>query len=288
MTHIYTRPFRVRHYELDSLGHVNNAVYLNYLQQAAMEASADAGYSLDRYEEMGVLWLVRETIVEYGRPATYGDTLLVKTWVSDFKRVQSHREYHLTHGISGETVVRARTKWAFLAQETLTPRRIPAEMIETFRPNGETIVRHLKPGQGEKPVEGTRRYLTRRRVQHYELDPAQHVNNAVPLNWVEQAFYDACSAAGHPPDRLARDSGLIFLVRRNQIDYRQPALAGDEIEITSWVNTMARTHGTWIHEMRRAADQVLLTRIHSTGAFVNPDGRPIRLPEALYKAVLGL
>jgi acyl-CoA thioester hydrolase len=125
-------------------------------------------------------------------------------------------------------------------------------------------------------------------VQHYELDPAQHVNNAVPLNWVEQAFYDACSAAGHPPDRLARDPGVIFLVRRNQIDYQQPALAGDEIEITSWVNTMARTHGTWIHEMRRAADQALLTRVHSTGAFVNPDGRPIRLPEALYKAVLGL
>ncbi|MFQ5613382.1 MAG: acyl-[acyl-carrier-protein] thioesterase [Anaerolineae bacterium] len=286
MTHIYTRRFRVRHYELDSLGHVNNAVYLNYLQQVGMEASADAGYDLDRYDEMGVLWLVRKTIIEYGRPATFGDELLAKTWVSDFGRVQSHREYHLTLAGDGETVARARIKWAFLNQETLAPTRIPQRMIDTFRPNGRRSVRRLKPGQGEKPVANCHRYLSQRRVQHYELDSARHVNNAVYLNWVEQAFFDASSRAGYPPDSLPGQLGVVIIVRRNEIDYFRPAMDGDQIEITSWVNTMARTHGTWIHEMRRAADQTLLARAYSTGAFLDLEGRPRRLPEVYQAAIL--
>lgn len=286
MTHTYSRRFQVRHYELDSLGHVNNAVYLNYLQQTAIEASADAGYDLARYEEMGVIWLIRNTIIEYGRPAGFGDELLVTTWVSDFGRVQSHREYLVTHGGGGDVVARARIKWAFLDKDTLAPSRIPPEMVATFQPNGRRSIRHLRPGQGEKPTVEAHRYTSRRRVQHYELDPAQHVNNAIYLNWVEQAFFDASSAAGYPPARLMQEFGLVFVVRRSEIDYQWPAVEGDEIEITSWVNTMARTHGTWIHEMRRATDQALLARVHSTGAFVDLSGRPIRLPEAYQLAVL--
>ena len=54
MTRIYTRIFRVRGYECDALGHVNNAVYQHYLEQAATEASAEAGYDLNWYAERGV------------------------------------------------------------------------------------------------------------------------------------------------------------------------------------------------------------------------------------------
>ena len=60
LTHV--RTFRVRHYECDALGHVNYANYLRYMQEAAFDASAAAGYDLDRYKAMGCHWLVRETI----------------------------------------------------------------------------------------------------------------------------------------------------------------------------------------------------------------------------------
>src|SRR5215217_738802 len=53
--------FRVRHYEADALGHVNNAAYLHYLEQAAIEHSAAVGYPLRRYQEMGTLFIVRRT-----------------------------------------------------------------------------------------------------------------------------------------------------------------------------------------------------------------------------------
>ena len=52
--------FRVRHYEADALGHVNNAPYLHYLEQAAIEHSAAVGYPLERYREMSTLFVVWE------------------------------------------------------------------------------------------------------------------------------------------------------------------------------------------------------------------------------------
>ena len=44
MPKIYERNFRIRFYECDAYGHVNHANYLRFMQEAAIEASADVGY----------------------------------------------------------------------------------------------------------------------------------------------------------------------------------------------------------------------------------------------------
>lgn len=285
---MYTRYFKARYYELDALGHLNNAVYLNYLQQTAMEASDAAGYTLQRYEEMGRLWVARKTIIEYVHPVVYGDEVAVKTWVSDFKRVQSHREYLVTHRSSNKTIAHARTNWVFVNSQTLAPTRIPSEMITAFKPDDKIAIRHTNPGQGEKPTLNPRRYTSKRQVQPHELDAVQHVNNAIYLNWVQHAFMEAMAMAGYNRRTFFEDIGVIIVARRNEIEYFLPAVMGDEIEIISWVSTMARTHGTWIHEMRRSTDQTLLARAYATGAFLDwASGRPTRLPEAYQITTIG-
>ena len=68
-----TTKFRVRYVECDAYGHVNNANYLRYMQEAAFNASAAVGYDVKRYDEIGQYWLVRETEIEYFKPLMYGD-----------------------------------------------------------------------------------------------------------------------------------------------------------------------------------------------------------------------
>src|SRR5205085_11785835 len=92
----YTRTFRVRHYELDSFGHVNNAVYANYLQEAAIEASTDAGFSPKWYAEANTGWVIRQLAIRYHLQASYGDEPEVKTWVSDIRCVHSKHKYFIT------------------------------------------------------------------------------------------------------------------------------------------------------------------------------------------------
>ena len=72
---IHERAFRVRHYECDAYGHVNHANYLRYMQEAALDASAAAGYDIDWYERHQRQWLIRETAITYLKPLTYGDSV---------------------------------------------------------------------------------------------------------------------------------------------------------------------------------------------------------------------
>ena len=64
----FRRVFRVRHYECDLYGHVNNANYVRYMQEAAFDASAAVGYDEARYHAMGTMWLVHSTDIEYLNP----------------------------------------------------------------------------------------------------------------------------------------------------------------------------------------------------------------------------
>jgi acyl-CoA thioester hydrolase len=132
----HERSFRVRHYECDLYGHVNHANYLRYMQEAAFDASAAVGYSLETYQAMARYWLIRDTDVEYLSPLRFGDTVRVKTWVVDFRRVRSRRAYELYRENDGELVARAQTDWVFLETETNRPATVPPEMVTAFLPAG--------------------------------------------------------------------------------------------------------------------------------------------------------
>lgn len=53
------------------------------MQEAAFDASAAAGYDMQRYKSLGHLWLARQTEIEYLRPVVYNQEVEVKTWISD-------------------------------------------------------------------------------------------------------------------------------------------------------------------------------------------------------------
>jgi len=70
----------VRSYECDSYGHVNNAVYLNYLEYARHAYLRDNGISVDEMRSAGYgLWVARLAI-DYRRPAGLDDPLTIVTW----------------------------------------------------------------------------------------------------------------------------------------------------------------------------------------------------------------
>jgi acyl-CoA thioester hydrolase len=145
--------FRVRHYESDALGHVNNAAYLHYLEQAAIEHSTAAGYSNARYREMGGLFVVRRHEIDYLRPAGPGDVLEVVTWAVELRGARAVRAYEIyRHGETemttavvpadrllqsdyvsrGELVVRAETLWVYVDVASGRPRRIPPALSGVF------------------------------------------------------------------------------------------------------------------------------------------------------------
>ena len=284
---IHERTFKVRHYECDAYGHVNHANYVRYMQEAAFDATAAAGYDLPRYEAMERMWLVRHTDVTYLSSLTYGDSVIVKTWVVDFRRVRSRRAYELRLASSGEIVARAMTDWVFLDRQTLRPVTIPAELIQAFMPGGQPAEVPPREHFPQAPAPPAGVFKMRLRVEWRDIDGAQHANNATYITYLENCSVQVAAALGWPMSRM-REAGFGIIARRYQIEYLLPALQDDELELSTWVSDVKRATAVRHYTIHRVTDGVLLARAHGLWVWVDlASGRPQRVPADFLAAFAG-
>lgn len=275
----HTRTFRVRHYECDGYGHMNNANYLRYMQEAAFDASAAAGYDLDAYDEIGHFWLIRETDIEYLRPLRYNDVISVTTWVTDFRRARSHRAYEFHHH-DGELAARAVTDWVYLEAETERPASIPDKMKAAFFPEGVPDGRPPRRRFPTAPPPPPGAYTMRRHVEWRDIDPQWHVNNANHLAYCEEAGIRIAEDYHWSFERM-RAEGFGLVTRRTQIEYRAPARLGDELGVTTWISGMRAASGMRHYRITRLSDGVVIARAHMHVVSIDVEtGRPVRIPEA--------
>jgi acyl-CoA thioester hydrolase len=281
----HTRTFRVRQYECDAYGHVNHAVYVRWAQEAAFDASAAAGYDIARYDAEDHGWLVRETEIEYLRPLFYDDRVEVTTWVADFQRLRSRRDYEYRLASTGKLVSRAWTDWVHMQTSVQRPTAIPKEMMAAFFPDGppgETPERTRFP---TPPPPGPKVYRHCREVDWRDLDQMGHVNNAVYLNYIGDCGLRALASLGYSFDRLSSD-GIGIVSRAHRLEYKAPALLGDELEIATWLTDAKGKTVTRHSTVRRAEDGQLLMRSRTVHVWVDlQTGRPVQTPEGFARSL---
>ena len=122
----------VRTYELDSFGHVNNSVYLNYLEEARSEFLKQIGLSFHDFARLGVHLVIIEARVRYLSPARYGDEIEVRGAFTDIRPASLKIAYTLTEAESGRLVATAETRGAFVDAQTGRPARAPTSFREAF------------------------------------------------------------------------------------------------------------------------------------------------------------
>lgn len=145
---------RVRSNELDSLGHVNNANYVIFIEQAAIDHAAALGLDQPRLTETGGVFLTRRHFIDYIKPAFAYDHLQVVTWIGGMQGARATRFYEIERRRAaevtawpisdrqlalgetlppfGDLILRARTDWAYVDVETGRPRRMPPEVLSVF------------------------------------------------------------------------------------------------------------------------------------------------------------
>lgn len=80
--YIFELPMKVRDYEVDSEGIVNNAVYLHYLEHTRHEFCEQAGLSFRQMHSQGIDPVLRRVEIVYRRPLGLGDNMVSKLSVS--------------------------------------------------------------------------------------------------------------------------------------------------------------------------------------------------------------
>lgn len=275
----YTRHFQVRHYECDPYNHLNNVNYVRYMQEAALDASADVGWPTQRYMESGCGWFVRETEIEYLRPIAQGQTVGVTTWMEDVRRVRSQRRYEFKVEGSDDLAARANTEWVYLNMEKQMPLPVPDDIIQAYMPEGAPEASRQRNHFPKLPEPPKDVYTARHHVAWRDLDMMGHMNNANYLEYFEDATSQAGNKYGWPVTRLLK-MGRAMVLRKMHVQYLQPALINDEIEVTTWFShaehIRARRHFT----MHRISDHALLAQ--ATSLWVSFDlnaQRPIAMPD---------
>jgi acyl-CoA thioester hydrolase len=115
--------------DIDELGHVNNAVWVQWIQTVAVAhwaAVADAVH-VDAY-----FWVVVRHEIDYFRAAYPGDRILARTWVGEASKGARFDRYMEFVGGDGKVCVRARTQWAIIDKASGRPIRVPPDVIAPF------------------------------------------------------------------------------------------------------------------------------------------------------------
>lgn len=120
------------------------------------------------------------------------------------------------------------------------------------------------------------------RVRFHELDPYGHANHGVWLNWFETARIEIMDGLGLGPASL-QARGIHMVVSQATIRFRQPALAGDVVTITSRIQELRQATCWWHQQARR--DHDLLAEVDVRSGTVDPHGRPVRAPDDLRQAL---
>jgi acyl-CoA thioester hydrolase len=259
MSRYYQRTFRVRGYEVGASAQAHDSVYLNYIQQAAFEASADAGYDTRRYDSLGTIWVIRQQTIAYLASLFYDDWVQLTTWVSDVRRVRSHREYELRRTSDDCLVAVARADWVYIDVAKQFPHRISSDVIRAFEPNGRCALDAAPPLEPRQAING-RSFLYRHCVKSYELDNLRHVNNANYLNWLAQARLDALVDAGHFLNRETYEFdalGASISPVWYDIEYFVPAVGADTVEVRSQVVGIGESQLTWSHQIYRGEERLV-------------------------------
>jgi acyl-CoA thioester hydrolase len=131
MPQVYQYPLKVPSSAVDINGHVNNLEYLRWMQEAAVSHSDIQGCTKATIAA-GATWVVRTHHIDYLRPAFAGEDIIVLTWVSNFRRVQSLRKYRIIRIQDKSVLVEGRTNWVFVDARAGRLRPIPQEVVASF------------------------------------------------------------------------------------------------------------------------------------------------------------
>lgn len=120
----------VRSYELDSYGHANNAVYLNYLEAARSDVLRQVGMSFNDFKKLGAFPVVVEANVRYRSPSFADDVLIIKTTMADVRRATCLMEFEV-HKEDGTLVLTAQMEFLFMGTNG-RPTRMPEVFKDSF------------------------------------------------------------------------------------------------------------------------------------------------------------
>jgi acyl-CoA thioester hydrolase len=269
--------------DLDLLGHVNNVVYVDYLQEARVDLLRHHGPAVQSGDGLveGVVVVRHE--VSYVAPLLFGqETVSIEVWVTEVRAASFTLAYEIFHEHDGGRQVYARastllTPYVFATER---PRRLSTAEREALEP-------YLEAGE---PVRTRRHEPVRDELGHYpvhvrfsDVDVYGHTNNVKYFEYFQESrirlfgrLWEGLGEDGAPPP---------VVVAQIDVDYAVPILFRPE-PYDAWTRVAHLGSTSMTLEAEICDGDTVLSRARVVVVFVDPaTGRP-SAPAEDYRARL--
>lgn len=126
---IFVVPLKVRPEHIDANGHVNNVVYVGWLQEAG---TAHWSARFDEETRARWSWVALRHEIDYLRGISPDATgVVARTWVGDPEGPRFNRYVRIEDG-QGRLCAQGVSEWCLVDARSLRPHRIPADMVAQF------------------------------------------------------------------------------------------------------------------------------------------------------------
>lgn len=125
---------RVEWDDIDAAGHVNNAVYLNYISDCGMQSGRAVGWSMAKVREMGYGQFARRHQIEYKAAAFLDDELEICMWMSDVRRASVMNYYTIRRVSDNKLIANVRTLAVWIDLATQGVVSIPKAYLDAVAP----------------------------------------------------------------------------------------------------------------------------------------------------------
>ena len=128
----YEQEIKVTESDIDILGHVNNTVYLRWVQDIAI---AHWNLYATNEERDTIFWVVVRHEIDYKRPTFLDDEIVLSTWVGEANRRAFERHTEIIRKKDRKILAKAVTLWSSVSSETIKS-IVPSQSIyERFSTN---------------------------------------------------------------------------------------------------------------------------------------------------------
>ncbi len=127
--------FKVKASDIDELNHVNNVVYLQWVNKIS-----GIHWTLLSNDDLNkkYFWVAIRHEIDYINPAFLGEEITVYTWVGESAGVRSVRNVHI---YKGETLlVKTRSTWCLMDINTQRPTRIRQDILDVLAVNNNSDI----------------------------------------------------------------------------------------------------------------------------------------------------
>jgi acyl-ACP thioesterase len=211
------RPYRVRFEESTANETMRTSIYLAWVADIAWQHSTALGFGRDWYTSRGLFWLVRAVRLDVLRSIETYASVFVGTRVYGYRRIAARRHSDV-RDTTGELLAHLEIDWV-MTNERGMPTRVPDEMLSLVTEDAPSF-EMLKVILPETPAGALER---RWRVARRDLDPLDHVNNSVYVDYLEEVL----AAAG-------ADELLVATPRRYEVEFVASAERDDALVGRAW------------------------------------------------------